>query len=68
MKDEIVLMTQMIDNKNTVKTYHGQQEIKSRLIKKFQVFDYFKDVEKEVITEVIKKCDGNPLLCISLIY
>ena len=23
MKDEIVLMTQMIDNKNSVKTYHG---------------------------------------------
>lgn len=23
MKDEIVLMTQMIDNNNSVKTYHG---------------------------------------------
>ena len=68
MREEIVLMTEIIDVQNSVKTYSGQIEIKNRLVKKFQVQDFFKEVEKEVVTEVIRKCQGNPLLSISLVY
>ncbi|CDW76061.1 ph domain containing protein [Stylonychia lemnae] len=68
MKDEIYLMTQIIDSNNSIKTYHGQLEIKNKMIKKYQVYDFFKEVEKEVIVEVVKKCQGNPLLCISLVF
>ena len=56
MKQEIVKMIQIIDSGKTIKTYQGQMEIKNRLIKKYQVYDYFKEVEKEVIVQVVKKC------------
>eukprot|EP00347_Sterkiella_histriomuscorum_P004823 403358953 len=47
MKDEIFLMTQIIDSNNSIKSYHGQLEIKNKMIKRFQVYDFFKEVEKE---------------------
>ena len=68
MKEEIKLMTQIIDTHNSIKTLHGQQEIQKKLIKKYQVYDYFKEIEKEIIQKVVRKCNGNPLLSISLIY
>ncbi len=56
MKEEIIKMVQIIDNSNSIKTYQGQTEIKNRLIKKYQVYDYFREIEKEVIIQVVKKC------------
>lgn len=61
-------MTNIIDRNNSIKTLSTQDELRTRLIKKFQCYGYFKDVEKEVIQEIVKKANGNPLLCLSLAF
>jgi hypothetical protein len=56
MNEEIFRIIEMLDSNSSLKTYNGQKEVKNKLIKKYQVYDRFVDIEKEVVTAVIKKC------------
>ena len=61
-------MTMILDQKNSIKTYLGQKEVHSKLVKKCQVYDSYVDIQKEIINAIIAKCDGNPLLSITLSF
>jgi hypothetical protein len=68
MKKEINLVSQILDSKHVLKTYTTQTEVSDDLINYYQVNDFFIEVEKELISAVVEKCQGNPQLCISLVY
>ena len=60
MKKEINLVSQILDSKHVLKTYTTQTEVSADLINYYQVNDFFIEVEKELISAVVEKCQGNP--------
>jgi hypothetical protein len=61
-------MTKIISHSHPLKTFSSQNAISKDLMSKFQVKDFFVEIEKEFMSAVIKKCHGNPLLSISLVH
>lgn len=62
--DEIGKMTQIVDRENTIKTEQMTVEWEKRLIDKWQLLTRFKAVNPEVLKVIVRKCSGNPLICL----
>jgi hypothetical protein len=55
MKDEINKMTEIIDPDKTLKIPGDCQKIKNELIERFNVSDYFTEIQKDVMNVIVQK-------------
>ena len=69
MNKEFFAMTRIIDpDHNKVKSESIQTALRMELIQKYQVYNEFLDIDRELLDKLVQKCEGNPLLCISTAY
>ena len=62
--DEITNMTLIVDKNDTIKTDEQGKEWIRVLSKKWQTVTKIAEVDAKIITVVVSKCAGNPLLCL----
>lgn len=55
MKDEINKMTEIVDPENSNKTPAEATKMKNEMLKQYNVTDYFKDIQYDVMTVIRKK-------------
>lgn len=68
MKSEINVLVQILNPQHELKTFTTQSKVSRELMNYYQVNDYYIEIEKDLVLAVIEKCQGNPQLCISLVY
>ncbi|CAI2375966.1 unnamed protein product [Moneuplotes crassus] len=61
MKDEIKKMTQPVEEDNGIAAQTQAKKIAEEMIKKYNITDYFNDIQKDVMEVIMQKCEGNPL-------
>ncbi len=60
MRKEINMVTQILDSKHQLKTFTTQKDLTRDLMNYYQVNDVFIEVEKDMISAIVQKCEGNP--------
>lgn len=61
MKDEINKMTEIPDPEKSNRTQGDATKTKNEMIKQYNVTDYFNEIQKDIMSVIIQKCEGNPL-------
>ena len=68
MGEEIHLMTAIEDPAHTIKNEEVSKTTEKILRKKYSLFDTFNMVSEEVLSVVIQRCEGNPLVCLNFVF
>lgn len=69
MNQEIEAMTKIIDSQaNKVKSEESQARIKQELRTRYQTYSDFLEIDRELLHKIVRKCEGNPLVCVSIAY
>ena len=56
-------MTEIKDPTKTIKTVEKSDEWYKILVKQYNLDKVFQSVDDDIIELIVKKCDGNALLC-----
>ena len=61
-------MTEIKDPKKTIKTVEKCDEWHRILTKQYNLEKVFRSVDENIVDLIVKKCDGNALLCLQFFF
>ena len=65
---EIEHMTKILDAQNSIKTFGGQKKRQMQLISYYSAYQHFTEIDEEVMSQIMRLSNGNPLIAFWFTY